>query len=137
MQSPILLCLYALFPSISFNTISMARVVDSRDVVELQLKQLDCEIVIRKKEALQPPPVMAPASPPPMHYAAFAPPPAAPAAAPASSSSPKAPPALPSPAKASSPSHPPMKSPIAGTFYRSPGPGQPEFVKVCRHTQFK
>ncbi|ESW23298.1 hypothetical protein PHAVU_004G035000 [Phaseolus vulgaris] len=112
------------------QVVDLVKVVDSRDVVELQLKQLDCEIVIRKKEALQPPPVMAPASPPPMHYAAFAPPPAAPAAAPASSSSPKAPPALPSPAKASSPSHPPMKSPIAGTFYRSPGPGQPEFVKV-------
>ncbi|KAK7365035.1 hypothetical protein VNO80_13799 [Phaseolus coccineus] len=108
----------------------LVKLVDSRDIVELELKQLDCEIVIRKKEALQPPPVMAPASLPPMHYSTFAPPPAAPAAAPASSSSPKALPALPSPGKASSSSHPPLKSPIAGTFYRSPGPGEPPFVKV-------
>jgi len=139
MQSSILLylsCLvlgYALFHSISFNTISMARLVDSRDIVELQLKQSDYELMIRKKEALQPPPVAAPVSLPPM-YAAFPPPPAAPAAAPTSSPPQKALPALPSPAKASSSSHPLLKSPMAGTFYRSPGPGEPPFVKVCRHT---
>jgi len=109
----------------------MARVVDSKDIVELQLKQSDCELVIRKKEALQTPP--APAAPTPMHYAAFPQPAPAPApvAAPASSSSSKTAPALPAPAKASSSSHPPMKSPIAGTFYRSPAPGEPPFVKVC------
>ncbi|KOM56581.1 hypothetical protein LR48_Vigan10g247300 [Vigna angularis] len=107
----------------------LIKLVDSRDIVELQLKQSDCELMIRKKEALQPPP--APASPPPMHYAAFPPPPpAAPAAAPTSSPPPKAVPALPAPGKASSSSHPPLKSPMAGTFYRSPAPGEPSFVKV-------
>jgi len=114
----------------------MARLVDSRDIMELQLKQSDCELLIRKKEAVQPPP--APASPPPMHYALFPPPPAAaPAAVPTSSPPPKAVPALPAPGKTSSSSHPTLKSPMAGTFYRSPGPGEPPFVKVCRHTQFK
>ncbi|KAF3781516.1 Biotin carboxyl carrier protein of acetyl-CoA carboxylase 2 [Nymphaea thermarum] len=36
------------------------RLVDSRDIVELQLKQLDCELVIRKKEALPQPLTPAP-----------------------------------------------------------------------------
>ncbi|QCD92679.1 biotin carboxyl carrier protein of acetyl-CoA carboxylase 2, chloroplastic-like [Vigna unguiculata] len=107
----------------------LVKLVDSRDIVELQLKQSDYELMIRKKEALQPPPVAAPVSLPPM-YAAFPPPPAAPATAPTSSPPQKALPALPSPAKASSSSHPLLKSPMAGTFYRSPGPGEPPFVKV-------
>jgi len=132
-QSSIILYLSCLMLEYaSSNTISMARLVDSRDIVEFQLKQSDYELMIRKKEALQPPPV----SVPPM-YAAFPPPPAAPTAAPTSSSPQKALPALPSPAKASSSSHPPLKSPMAGTFYRSPGPDEPPFVKVCRHTRFK
>ena len=37
-----------------------SRLVDSRDIVELQLKQLDCELIIRKKEALPQPPSAAP-----------------------------------------------------------------------------
>lgn len=106
------------------------RLVDSRDIVELQLKQLDCELLIRKKEALPPPPsppaapalpfsaspVPAPApisAPAPITAAALAP---APAAAPAAKS-----------AKSYLPS---LKSPMAGMFYRSPGPGEPPFVKV-------
>lgn len=121
--------------SFSFNIISLVRLVDSRDIVELQLKQSDCELMIRKKEALQPPPIIAPA-PPPMHYATF-PSPSSPLpaeAAPASSAPPKAAPALPSPGKASTSSHPPLKCPMAGTFYRSPAPGEPAFVKVCKHS---
>lgn len=39
-------------------------------------------------------------------------------------------PALPAPAKTSASSHPPLKCPMAGTFYRCPGPGEPPFVKV-------
>ncbi|MED6123839.1 hypothetical protein PIB30_053211 [Stylosanthes scabra] len=34
---------------------SLVRLVDSRDIVELQLKKLDCEIIIRKKEATSQP----------------------------------------------------------------------------------
>ncbi|KAK9141114.1 hypothetical protein Scep_010795 [Stephania cephalantha] len=61
-------------------------------------------------------------------------PPAAPAAAlpissPAPAPTPIATPSLPA-AKPAKSSHPPLKSPMAGTFYRSPGPGQPAFVKV-------
>jgi acetyl-CoA carboxylase biotin carboxyl carrier protein len=35
------------------------------------------------------------------------------------------------PPKSSASSHPPLKCPMAGTFYRSPGPGEPAFVKAC------
>ncbi|MED6136392.1 hypothetical protein PIB30_055689 [Stylosanthes scabra] len=31
---------------------SLVRLVDSKDIVELQLKKLDCEVTIRKKEAM-------------------------------------------------------------------------------------
>lgn len=106
------------------------RLVDSRDIIELQLKQLDCELIIRKKEALpQPPPapvvVMQPTSAPavmPSPVAASVPSPAR------ASSAPPAAPALAQ--KAAKPSHPPLKSLMSGTFYRSPGPGHPPFVKV-------
>lgn len=115
---------------------SIARLVDSRDIVELQLKQSDCELMIRKKEALQPPP--ATAMPQPLYYPTLPspqppPPPTAAASAPADSPPSKATLALPSPKKSSSP-HPPLKCPMPGTFYRSPGPGEPPFVKVREHT---
>ncbi|KAK7340613.1 hypothetical protein VNO77_21321 [Canavalia gladiata] len=114
----------------------LVKLVDSRDIVELQLKQGDCELMIRKKEALQPPPaaVVAPMSQPfpyPTNLSLPAPPPPPVAAsAPASPPPSKAPPALPAPGKASTSSHPSLKCPMAGTFYRSPAPGEPPFVKV-------
>ncbi|KAF7822423.1 biotin carboxyl carrier protein of acetyl-CoA carboxylase, chloroplastic-like [Senna tora] len=111
----------------------LVKLVDSRDIVELQLKQSDCELMIRKKEALQPPPAtaVAPVSPP-VQYQSFPSPPPAPvsASAPASPPPSKPAPATPSPGKPSASSHPPLKCPMAGTFYRSPAPGEPPFVKV-------
>ncbi|XP_048323764.2 biotin carboxyl carrier protein of acetyl-CoA carboxylase 1, chloroplastic isoform X1 [Ziziphus jujuba] len=109
---------------------SLVKLVDSRDIVELQLKQLDCEVTIRKKEALPQPPAPAPVSMMHSPYPPIAPtasPAPAPAPAPASSPAP-----APSPPAASSPksSLPTLKSPMAGTFYRSPAPGEPPFVKV-------
>ncbi|KAL3630921.1 hypothetical protein CASFOL_023905 [Castilleja foliolosa] len=110
---------------------SLVKLVDSKDIMELELKQLDCELLIRKKEALPPPPSA------PITYAQSQPQPTAlppvsttspmPTAAP----SPAPTPAL-SPPKAQPPksSHPPLKCPMAGTFYRSPGPSEPPFVKV-------
>ncbi|XP_077228974.1 biotin carboxyl carrier protein of acetyl-CoA carboxylase 1, chloroplastic-like isoform X2 [Tasmannia lanceolata] len=114
---------------------SLVKFVDSRDIVELQLKQLDCELIIRKKEALpqaQAPVVMMHSPSPqvamPSQYApaqtVAAPTPAGPV--PSLSPSPTPPPAS-KPAKSSLP---PLKCPMAGTFYRSPGPGEPPFVKV-------
>lgn len=116
------------------------RLVDSRDIVELQLKQLDCELVIRKKEALPQP--QAPASyvmmqqPNQPSYAQQMAPPAAPAAAAPAPSTPASlpPPSPPTPAKSSLPT---VKSPMAGTFYRSPAPGEPPFIKVRLFSETK
>ncbi|XVF23234.1 hypothetical protein REPUB_Repub13aG0019200 [Reevesia pubescens] len=112
---------------------SLVKLVDSRDIVELQLKQLDCELIIRKKEALPQPPsaapvvmMQSPSLPPVMPQT-----PAAPAPAP-SGQAPAAPTPAPSPAapKSAKSSLPPLKCPMAGTLYRSPSPGEPPFVKV-------
>ncbi|KAL1205895.1 Biotin carboxyl carrier protein of acetyl-CoA carboxylase 2 [Cardamine amara subsp. amara] len=111
---------------------SLLKLVDSRDIVELELKQLDCEIVIRKKEALQqhaPPAPVYHSMPPPI--TGFTMPPSQQVAPPPPPSpTPTSTPATATPITAPSPSHPPLKSPMAGTFYRSPGPGEPPFVKV-------
>nr|AEI16459.1 chloroplast acetyl-CoA carboxylase biotin-containing subunit [Brassica rapa] len=109
---------------------TLVKLVDSRDIVELQLKQLDCELVIRKKEALPQPQSPAPyvmmqqPNQPSYVQATAPPPPSAPAPSTPASSPPPSPP---SPAKSSLPT---VKSPMAGTFYRSPGPGEPPFIKV-------
>lgn len=113
----------------------LVKLVDSRDIVELQLKQLDCELLIRKKEALPPPPSPAPVMIAPSHFAPpVAPAAAAPAHAPAAASAPApapktAPPASPAVQSPKS-SRPPLKCPMAGTFYRSPAPSEPPFVKI-------
>ncbi|EOA19436.1 hypothetical protein CARUB_v10001679mg [Capsella rubella] len=111
---------------------TLVKLVDSRDIVELQLKQLDCELTIRKKEALPQPqatPYIMMQQPSQPSYAQSMAPPPAPAA---SSPAPSAPAALPppSPPPAAKSSLPTVKSPMAGTFYRSPGPGEPPFIKV-------
>ncbi|KAK4271933.1 hypothetical protein QN277_020551 [Acacia crassicarpa] len=113
----------------------LVKLVDSRDIMELQLKQLDFELLIRKKEALQPPqaPILYPASPQAAYPTGPSLSPPAPAAtvSPASPPSSKPAPSSPSPGKASpSSSLPAFKCPMAGTFYRSLAPGEPPFVKV-------
>ncbi|KAK8958250.1 hypothetical protein KSP40_PGU011938 [Platanthera guangdongensis] len=107
----------------------LVKLVDSRDITELQLKRKDCELIIRKKEALQQPAPAAVIMQPPQgifptqsHVSHSAP-------APSSPSPPAPTPVLPPP-KGTSSSLPAFKSPMAGTFYRSPGPGEPPFVKV-------
>lgn len=113
---------------------SLVKLVDSRDIVELQLKQLDCEVIIRKKEALPQPPPPAPVS---MMYSQTPTltqtvhPAPAPAPAPSPAPAPRAPTPSASPAvKSAKSSFPPLKCPMAGTFYRCPAPGEPPFVKV-------
>ncbi|KAG0460238.1 hypothetical protein HPP92_023366 [Vanilla planifolia] len=100
----------------------LIKLVDSRDITELQLKQKDCEIIIKKKEALQQP---TPAAPVLMMQPQVSQAPPAPSSPPPSTPSL----ALP-PAKGSNSSLPPLKSPMVGTFYCSPAPGEPPFVKV-------
>ncbi|KAL2526218.1 Biotin carboxyl carrier protein of acetyl-CoA carboxylase 1 [Abeliophyllum distichum] len=109
---------------------SLVKLVNSKDIVELQLKQLDSEVLICKKEALPPPP-SAPVTMVHSHAQPVVLPPV-----PAPSPLPPAPSAAPTPApsppkaQTSESSLPPLKSPMAGTLYRSPGPGEPSFVKV-------
>jgi acetyl-CoA carboxylase biotin carboxyl carrier protein len=119
---------------------NLIKLVDTRDIVELELKNKDYELVIRKKEALPPPPVSQQFSNQGPHvmahtmYPGFQP---QPQPQPQIQSQPMQEEAAPAPA-VSSPAdsiplaaeHPPMLSPMAGTFYRSPGPGEPQFVKV-------
>ena len=112
---------------------SVCRLVDSRDIMELELKQLGCELLIRKKEALPQPPATASVitmQPPHPHSMLPYQPPPAQVVAPASTAPSVPTPALPAPAQTSKSSHPPLKCPMAGTFYQSPGPGEPPFVKV-------
>ncbi|OMP10121.1 Biotin/lipoyl attachment [Corchorus olitorius] len=112
---------------------SLVKLVDSRDIVELQLKQLDCELIIRKKEAMPQPQSAAPVvmMQPPSLPPVMPPSSTAPAPAP-SAQAPSAPTPAPSAAapKSAKSSLPPLKCPMAGTFYRSPAPGEPPFVKV-------
>ncbi|KAE8702696.1 Biotin carboxyl carrier protein of acetyl-CoA carboxylase [Hibiscus syriacus] len=67
---------------------------------------------------------------------ASSPPPVGPPMQTAPAPSDQAPPAAstlapsPAPPKSTKSSLPPLKCPMAGTFYRSPGPGEPPFVKV-------
>ncbi|XP_052179922.1 biotin carboxyl carrier protein of acetyl-CoA carboxylase 2, chloroplastic-like isoform X2 [Diospyros lotus] len=111
----------------------LIELVDSRDIMELQLKQLGCELIIRKKEALQqqvaPSVIMQPPYPQATVPSQLPVPVNVPAPAGSVPSPPASPPAPPSPVKPKS-SHPPLKCPMAGTLYRSPAPGAPPFVKV-------
>ncbi|XVE62159.1 hypothetical protein DITRI_Ditri06bG0096100 [Diplodiscus trichospermus] len=113
---------------------SLVKLVDSRDIVELHLKQLDCELIIRKKEALPQPPTAAPVviqspSLQPLMPPTQAAPPSAPSPSGASPAAPTPAPSHGSPKSAKS-SLPPLKCPMAGTFYKSPASGEPPFVKV-------
>ncbi|KAG6532789.1 hypothetical protein ZIOFF_006642 [Zingiber officinale] len=117
---------------------SLIELVDSKDITELHLKNGDCEFTIKKKSAF--PQSSVAAAPtlipypqtmlPPQFAVSHDPPaPANPVvAAPA--------PALPPPSTAGSKSSiPPLKCPMAGTFYRCPAPGEPPFVKPVLMTE--
>ncbi|KAG8379272.1 hypothetical protein BUALT_Bualt07G0071300 [Buddleja alternifolia] len=121
------------FSTFMTQVTDLVKLVDSRDIAELQLKQMDCEVLIRKKEALPQPSVAAPVifAPPPS-YQTMMPPQMPPASVPAPDSGSSAPASAPTPQAPTTPksSHPPFNCPMAGNFYRSPAPGAPAFVKV-------
>ena len=126
----IALYFYHLFLSIRNHVYLPCRLVDSRDIMELQLKQLDCEVLIRKREALPQPPPPGPVTLMHSHVQSGAPQ-AQPVPAPAPALAPAAPtPSTSSAVKSAKSSLPPLKCPMAGTFYRSAAPGEPPFVKV-------
>lgn len=112
---------------------NIIKMVDSSDIVEFEATSKALAVSVKKAEALEP--AAAPAAAPMMlpqgmmPMGALPPAPAAPAAAPAAEAAP-----APAPAAApAGPSGPPvgaMLSPMAGTVYRCPAPGEPPFVKV-------
>ena len=88
-----------------------------KDITEFELERGDVKVRIRRGGE-------APAAPA-GHYVPVAAP-AAPGAAPAAASAPSAAPALP----VEEAGLHTVKSPIVGTFYESPSPGSPPFIKV-------
>ncbi len=91
------------------------------EVVELELQEGDFSVALRKQGAFPPPPPPPVAMPGMMGMPGMAgmmPPPPPPPAAPA-----------PVVAKENDPSLVPVKSPIVGTFYRSPSPESAPFVQ--------
>eukprot|EP00803_Ostreobium_quekettii_P005745 evm.model.scf_2549.2 EVM.evm.TU.scf_2549.2 scf_2549:18145-21525(-) len=116
--------------SLNFDELTnIIRMVNDSDIVELELKRKGFNLSVKKKEALEE--AAAPGMPP---YApvALAPPPAVaappPVAAPAPAPVPTATPPQPAAAPASQGGRE-VTSPMAGTFYRSPAPGEAAFVK--------
>lgn len=105
--------------------------VHETDIVEFSLNSKKFKLAVKKKEALeamepqfvhvQAPSAPAPAMPAqvPVAQSAPAPAPAAAAAPPSARSAPAAPAAV---------DGVEIASPMAGTFYRSPAPGEPSFV---------
>ncbi|CAH9120936.1 unnamed protein product [Cuscuta epithymum] len=124
------------------QAVNLVKLVDSKDIVEVKLKQMDCEILIRKKEAETLPETNIRAAPVSTGQPSFPQPIAQPLMAPASPSPSPSPPPSPAPSPAAAPALPPpaaakpklsgsqQKSPMAGTFYRAPSPGAPPYVKV-------
>ncbi|KAJ6799418.1 biotin carboxyl carrier protein of acetyl-CoA carboxylase 1, chloroplastic-like [Iris pallida] len=108
----------------------LVKLVDSRDIMELELKKGDCELIIRKKAAfVQLPPTAPVAMMQPSQQYMHPPQAPTPQPVPAATASPPAP-VIPAPSKASKSTLPPLKCPMAGTFYCRPAPGEPPFVKV-------
>lgn len=126
----VLYCLTYIYRSMGLSILSVStrRMVNETDIVELSLNSKKFKLAVKKKEALKAmepqvvhvaaPAAAAPAAPQPMIPAA-----AAPAAAPAPA------PVAPKPAAApAAVDGVEIASPMAGTFYRSPAPGEPAFV---------
>lgn len=121
--------------------------VHATDIVELELNSKKFKLSVKKKEALEaaePTIIHMPAAAPAFSPAPVAAAPAA--AAPAAPAAPAPAPAAPAPAAAAAPAAPApaapaavdgleVVSPMAGTMYRSPAPGEPAFVKVIRRVK--
>ena len=101
----------------------LIKTINKSNISELSIEQGDFKITIKQEMSAQPQYVVA-SAPAPVHIPApqHAATPAAPAAA-------QAPSAAPKPAAESS-NQSTIKSPMIGTFYRSPSPDKPVFVSV-------
>lgn len=114
----------------TFNEIQeLIRLVSKQKISELVYKEGEMEITIRNQttQVIETVPVMAPVAAPVAYPQAVNAPPAAPAA---SESAPSADKPAPAPAADDSARYLSIKSPMVGTFYRSPSPDKPPFIKV-------
>lgn len=103
----------------------LIKTINKSNISELSIEQGDFKITIKQEMTAQPQYVVASAPAAvhiPAHQPAAAPAPAVPAAA-------SAPAAAPAPASAGG-NQATIKSPMIGTFYRSPSPDKPVFVNV-------
>jgi len=108
------------------------RMVHETDIVEFSLNSKKFKLAVKKKEALEAMEpqfvhVQAPLAPAPAMPAQVPVAQSAPAPAPAAAAAPP-PPARPAPAAPAAVDGVEIASPMAGTFYRSPAPGEPSFV---------
>jgi acetyl-CoA carboxylase biotin carboxyl carrier protein len=102
----------------------LVKIINKTNISEISIEEEGLKITIKQKEDAVPPVYSAPAQQ--TYYAAPAPQPAAPA--PAASAEVPAKPSAEAP-KASD-NFLTIKSPMIGTFYRSPSPDKPMFVNV-------
>lgn len=100
----------------------LIELLESSDIAEIEIKEGEESVRISRASSATPPPIMMQA--PPQPAAAIAAP--APAPAPAAKEA-----AAPAPA----PKGNVIKSPMVGTFYRSPSPSSPVFVEVGQHVK--
>ncbi|EFN58349.1 hypothetical protein CHLNCDRAFT_142410 [Chlorella variabilis] len=111
----------------------LIKMVHSTDIVELELNSKKFRLSVKKKEALEAAePQIIHMQAPAAGYAAAPQPMAMPAPAPAPAAAPAAPApaaAAPKPAAPAAVDGLEVVSPMAGTLYRSPAPGEPAFVK--------
>ncbi|MFZ4466552.1 MAG: acetyl-CoA carboxylase biotin carboxyl carrier protein [Phycisphaerales bacterium] len=101
----------------------LVRLMTASDLTELDLRDKDEQVTIRRASPQAAPQVVHHAMPAMMH-APMAAAPAAPAAAPAAAA------ASPAPAVNEDAGLVAIESPMVGTFYASPGPDKPPFVAV-------
>ncbi len=99
----------------------LIKTINKSNISELSIEQGDFKITIKQESAVQTQYV----APPPMPVAQYSPAPAA-EAAPAAPAAAAPKPAAP----AENDKHIEIKSPMIGTFYRSPSPDKPVFVNV-------
>lgn len=111
----------------------LIRMVHETDIVEMELKSKKFSLAVRKKEAIEPPePVFAPPQYPPQQGYLQAPQQQGP---PQQQQQQQQAPQSSGPVKQESAPDKPRQdgqevaSPMAGTFYRSPAPGEPPFVR--------
>jgi len=98
----------------------LIELLESSDIAEIEIKEGEESVRISRGSSTAPAPITYQAPPAPAAAAAPAPSAAAPAAEPAAAPA--------SDANA-------IKSPMVGTFYRSPSPSSPAFVEVGTHVK--